>query len=87
MRYIYILLLLVIPFFAMEQEKNLTKTRSNSVIISIKTHPIAGKLVSKALNGNTDSYVIDLIGKALDKDREPYFYKDIKEVRNELKYS
>lgn len=75
------LLLLVIPCFSMKQEENLTKPRSDSLIISIEAHPIANEVVHKALNGQTDDYVIHLIGNAIDKNRKAYYYPNLNKQR------
>jgi len=88
-------LLCVIPLYSMEPQE-ITRTRSGSIIIDIEPgspmaidyarskHPIAYKLVHKAMNGNSDAFTIKTIGKSLEKDRDGKLYKEMKKTRQLL---
>ena len=44
-------------------------------------HPITFKLVQKALNGNTDPYIVELIGKRRDKNKSSSIYPELQRER------
>jgi hypothetical protein len=90
-----LVLLSFIPLHPSESQE-ITRTRSGSVIIDLEPgsplainyarskHPIAYKLVHKAMNGNSNAFVIKTIGKSLDKDRDGKLYKELRQTRKLL---
>jgi len=92
---IFLLISACIASCSMELQTS-QRDRSNSIIIEIepgspsavdyarKMHPFAYKLVHKAMNGNSDAFVIKTIGKSLERDREGKLYKELRQTRKAL---